>query len=67
MVVVLRQGENRREFSPGEWRVICMAANSDMENRLYTVTKAMDLRQQRWEEDRQKLLYRIAELEKDNG
>lgn len=44
-----------------------MAADSDMDNRLYTATKAMDLRQRRWEEDRQKLLSRIAELEKDNG
>ncbi len=66
-VIVLRHGGNRREFSPEEWRVICMAADSDMENRLYTATKAMDLRQRRWEEDRQKLLSRIAELEKDNG
>jgi hypothetical protein len=66
-VIVLRQGGNRREFSPEEWRVICMAADSDMENRLYTATKAMGLRQQRWEEDRQKLLSHIAELEKDNG
>ena len=66
-VIVLRQGGNRRDFSPEEWRVICMAADSDMDNRLYTATKAMDLRQQRWEEDRQKLLSRIAELEKKNG
>lgn len=66
-VVVIRQGGNRREFSPEEWRVICMAADSDMENRLYTVFKAMELRQQRWEEDHQKLLSRIAELEKKNG
>lgn len=65
--IVLRQGGNRRDFSPEEWRVICMAADSDMDNRLYTATKAMDLRQQRWEEDRQKLLSRIAELEKKNG
>lgn len=66
-VIVLQHGVNRREFSPEDWRVICMASHSDMENRLYTVTKAMELRQQRWEEERQKLLSRIAELEKDNG
>lgn len=66
-VIVLEQGGNRREFTPNEWRVICMAANSDMENRAYTATRAMELRQLRWEEERQELLSRIAELENTNG
>jgi uncharacterized OsmC-like protein len=66
-VVVLRQGDNRREFSPEEWRVICVAACSDMENRLYASSRALQLRQQRWEEEERKLLSRISELEKKNG
>lgn len=66
-VILLEQGGNLREFTPDEWRVICMAADSDMENRVYTATRAMELRQQRWEEERQKLLSRIAELESTNG
>ncbi|WP_263317044.1 hypothetical protein [Enterobacter ludwigii] len=44
-----------------------MAADSDMENRVYTATRAMELRQLRWEEERQELLSRIAELENTNG
>lgn len=66
-VIVLEQGGNRREFTPNEWRVICMAANSDMENCVYTATRALELRQLRWEEERQELLSRIAELENTNG
>ncbi|EPJ1884020.1 hypothetical protein [Enterobacter asburiae] len=66
-VIVLEQGGDRREFTPNEWRVICMAADSDMENRVYTATRAMELRQLRWEEERQELLSRIAELENNNG
>ncbi|ENZ9093116.1 MULTISPECIES: hypothetical protein [Enterobacter cloacae complex] len=66
-VIVLEQGGDRREFTPNEWRVICMAADSDMENRVYTATRAMELRQLRWEEERQELLSRIAELENTNG
>lgn len=66
-VILLEQGGNRREFTPNEWRVICMAADSDMENRVYTATRAMELRQQRWEEERKKLISRIAELEGANG
>ncbi|MED5742433.1 hypothetical protein [Enterobacter hormaechei] len=66
-VIVPEQGGNRREFTPNEWRVICMAANSDMENCAYTATRAMELRQLRWEEERQELLSRIAELENTNG
>ncbi|HHH2569396.1 TPA: hypothetical protein ACPZVG_001455 [Klebsiella pneumoniae] len=55
--VVLKDGENLFTFTPGQWSVICMAANSDMENRLYTLTHGETLRQERklkWKENHEK-------------
>lgn len=37
--IVLKDGEKVFTFTPEQWAVICMAANSDMENRLYAVKR----------------------------
>lgn len=64
-VVVLVQGDRRREFTPEEWRVICMAANQDMESRLHALNRATALRSERWEEERTNLLSRIEDVSKN--
>ncbi|VGH61879.1 hypothetical protein [Klebsiella pneumoniae] len=66
-VVVMVRGNNRREFTPDEWKVICMAADIDLENRVYALSRALELRSMRWDEERNQLLKRIDELEKGHG
>lgn len=56
--VVLKDGEKLFTFTPGQWSVICTAANSDMENRLYALAHGETLRQERelkWKENREKV------------
>lgn len=45
--VVLKDGEKLFTFTPEQWSVICMAANSDMENRLYALKYGETLRLER--------------------
>lgn len=55
--VVLKDGEMLFTFTPEQWSVICRAANSDMENRLYALAHSETLRIERemkWKEHREK-------------
>lgn len=45
--IVLKDGEKIFTFTPEQWAVICMAANSDMENRLYALKHGETLRLER--------------------
>lgn len=54
--VVLKDGEKLFTFTPEQWSVICMAANADMENRLYALVHGETLRIERemkWKENRE--------------
>ena len=56
--VVLKDGEKLFTFTPEQWSVICMAANSDMENRLYAMKHGETMRLERertWAENREKV------------
>lgn len=44
---VLKDGEKLFTFTPEQWSVICMAANSDMENRLYALKHGEAMRLER--------------------
>ena len=44
-----------------------MAADIDLENRVYALSRALELRSMRWDEERNLLLKRIDELEKRHG
>lgn len=41
---VIVQGDSRKEFTPEEFRVICMAANEHMEAALYAYRRRDELR-----------------------
>ncbi|AXF58192.1 hypothetical protein DVA43_00755 [Leclercia sp. W6] len=59
--VVMKDGEKVFTFTPEQWSVICMAANADMENRLYALIHGETLRLERerkWKENREKVLNR---------
>lgn len=45
--VVLKDGEKVFTFTPEQWSVICMAANFDMENRLYALKHGETMRLER--------------------
>lgn len=54
--VVLKDGEKLFTFTPEQWSVICMAANSDMESRLYALKHGETMRLEReriWAADRE--------------
>ncbi|EMZ3531750.1 hypothetical protein [Enterobacter hormaechei] len=56
--IVLKDGEKLFTFTPEQWAVICMAANSDMENRLYAMKHGETLRLERgrtWADNREKV------------
>jgi len=56
--VVLKDGEKVFTFTPEQWSVICMAANADMEHRLYALIHGETLRLERerkWQEARGKV------------
>lgn len=59
--VVMKDGEKLFKFTPEQWSVICMAANFDMENRLYAAIHGETLRLERerkWKENREKVINR---------
>lgn len=59
--VVMKDGEKVFTFTPEQWSVICMAANADMENRLYALIHGENLRLERerkWKENREKVINR---------
>ncbi len=45
--IVLKDGEKLFTFTPEQWSVICMAANFDMENRLYALKHGETMRIER--------------------
>lgn len=54
--VVMKDGEKVFTFTPEQWSVICMAANFDMENRLYALIHGETLRLERertWAKNRE--------------
>ncbi|WP_139154623.1 hypothetical protein [Enterobacter hormaechei] len=56
--IVLKDGEKIFTFTPEQWAVICMAANSDMENRLYALKHGETMRLERertWAANREKV------------
>ncbi|WP_436879442.1 hypothetical protein [Escherichia coli] len=56
--IVLKDGEKLFTFTPEQWAVICMAANFDMENRLYAMKHGETLRLERertWAANREKV------------
>lgn len=56
--VVLKDGKKVFTFTPDQWSVICIAANADMENRLYALIHGETLRLERerkWQRNREKL------------
>lgn len=56
--IVLKDGEKLFTFTPAQWAVICMAANSDMENLLYALKHGETMRLERertWAENREKV------------
>lgn len=56
--VVMKDGEKVFTFTPEQWSVICMAANFDMENRLYALKHGETLRLERernWAANREKV------------
>ncbi|MCU6683315.1 hypothetical protein M8320_15080 [Leclercia sp. H6W5] len=59
--VVMKDGEKLFTFTPEQWSVICMAANADMESRLYALIHGETLRLERerkWQENREKAVKR---------
>lgn len=59
--VVMKDGEKVFTFTPDQWSVICMAANADMENRLYALIHGENLRLERerkWRDNREKVIKR---------
>lgn len=59
--VVMKDGEKVFTFTPEQWSVICMAANADMESRLYALIHGETLRLERerkWKENREKVINR---------
>ncbi|EMB5519930.1 hypothetical protein U7Q95_002473 [Escherichia coli] len=56
--VVMKDGEKLFTFTPEQWAVICMAANFDMENRLYAAIHGETMRLERertWEKNRENI------------
>ncbi|POT26581.1 hypothetical protein C3433_13365 [Citrobacter freundii] len=56
--IVLKDGEKLFTFTPEQWAVICMAANFDMENRLYAAIHGETMRLERertWEKNRENI------------
>lgn len=56
--VVMKDGEKVFTFTPEQWSVICMAANTDMESRLYALKHGETMRLERertWAANREKV------------
>lgn len=56
--VVMKDGEKLFTFTPEQWSVICMAADSDMENQLYALKHGETMRLERertWAANREKV------------
>lgn len=47
---ILRQGENRHEFTPEQWSVICMAANNSLANSVWDLQQLLKFKNKRIDE-----------------
>ncbi|MGY6030690.1 hypothetical protein ACUY4Q_003683 [Phytobacter sp. AG2a] len=59
---VLRQGESRQEFTPEQWRVLCMAVNTVLSNSVWDLQHLLKFRNSRIEEMRGELELLKAKL-----
>ncbi|MGM8711119.1 hypothetical protein ACS6IM_22300 [Enterobacter hormaechei subsp. steigerwaltii] len=52
---ILRQGESRKEFTPEQWSVICMAANNSLANSVWDLQNLLKFKNKRIDDLRSEL------------